>query len=371
MKNLKRWVHGKELQCGYTTGSCAAAAAKGAVQMLLEQKPVTSVTITTPGDILLDLELVDQEFSTTGAQCGVVKFSGDDPDITNGFKVYASVEYTDGNSIEIDGGVGVGRVTKPGLSVAPGEAAINPVPLKMIEGSVKEITRGKCGVKIVISIPEGVEAAKKTFNPKLGIEGGISVLGTTGIVEPMSQEASKDSLVLELKAGLDSGGKEITLVPGKYGENFAINSIGVPQKSIFFTGNFIGELLTAAASMGVESVLLTGHIGKLVKVAGGIFNTYSRIADGRMEIMSCIASLMGGNSGLTKKILEANTTDEALDIIDEAGIEGFAEALTERISSKLRDLSGLEVGVVLFSLQRGLIYMDSTAEKLIGRLKSE
>lgn len=365
MKPLKRWVHGKELLCGYTTGSCAAAAAKGAVQMMLEQKDCSRVTITTPGDILLDLDLHDRNFTENQAECSVVKFSGDDPDITNGFKVFARVEKSGESGVEIDGGVGVGRVTKPGLSIPVGKAAINPVPLKMIESSVREVVKDRFGVKVTISIPQGVEAASKTFNPRLGITGGISVLGTTGIVEPMSQEASKDSLVLELKAGLSKGYESIVLVPGKYGENFTVNTLGIPSERVFFTGNFIGDLFTAAEVLGVKQILLAGHIGKLVKVAGGIFNTWSRVADGRMEIMSAIASLKGGDSKLTEKILNSTTTDEALDHIEAEGIDGFGEALVERMTGKLKELCGLDVGVVVFSLQRGVISKNSVAEAII------
>ena len=309
----------KKMRFGYTTGSCAAAACKGACLMLLGKEKLTSVPLMTPKGILLDLELHDIQISENQVTCAVRKDAGDDPDTTNGILVYATVWKTDTAGIVIDGGVGVGRVTRPGLSQKVGEAAINPVPRAMIlreaeEAAVSHDYEG--GLKVVISVPEGVEIGKKTFNPRLGITGGISILGTSGIVEPMSERALIDSIRIEMSQHAAMGEEYILATPGNYGAEFLREHMTLPFEKNIKCSNYVGETIDMAVDMGVKGILFVSHIGKFVKVAAGIMNTHSHSADGRMEVLAAGAIRAGADLGCAKEILNCNTTDEALAVLD-------------------------------------------------------
>ena len=264
----------------------------GACLMLLGKRKVNICTpAMTPKGILLDLELHDIQISENQVTCAVKKDAGDDPDTTNGILVYATVWKTDTAGIVIDGGAGVGRVTRPGLSQKVGEAAINPVPRAMIlreaeEAAVSHDYEG--GLKVVISVPEGVEIGKKTFNPRLGITGGISILGTSGIVEPMSEKALVESIHVEMKQHFTQGEKYLLVTPGNYGADYLREHMTLPFERNIKCSNYVGETIDMAVDMGVKGILFVAHIGKFVKVAAGIMNTHSHSADARPYGSACI-----------------------------------------------------------------------------------
>jgi len=349
-----RMVDGKFLRRGYTTGSCAAAAAKAAAIMLLKQEDCGAVELVTPKRTVLTLDVCDAKFTDKSASCAVQKDSGDDPDITNGVLVYAEVSRIE-SGIEIQGGKGVGLVTKPGLNQPVGAHAINSVPRKMITGECENIC---CevgytgGLSVVISIPNGEELAMKTFNPRMGIEGGLSILGTTGIVEPMSEDALVDTIKTELDMIYAAGGRNILLVVGNYGEIFAREILGLSLKSHIKCSNYIGDTLSAAAEKGFKRALLIGHIGKLVKMGIGIMNTHSNHGDGRMETLIACALEAGAELSLLREIRECVSTDRALFHLKEALLyDKTMDLLCARIEDTLkRNIAPeLEVGFICFS----------------------
>ncbi len=346
---------GKKLQFGFTTGTCAAAAAKAATELLLKNAAPRTVSIRTPKGIELKLPVLEPRAENGAAVCAIRKSSGDDPDVTDGVLVYASVRRCDVPGVSIDGGIGVGRVTKPGLKQAIGEAAINPVPRDMIRRAVEEAAAdfdGEGGFSVVISIPEGVALAEKTFNPRLGIEGGISILGTSGIVEPMSEQALIDSIRLEIRQKRALGAVRLILTPGNYGANYLRSLCGVGEGELVKCSNFIGNALDMAAEEGYKEVLLVGHVGKLCKLAGGIMNTHSKEGDARAELMAACALRAGASADTAREILGCVTTDEMLRVARDAGVfDGTVASMGERIAFYLdhRVKGQFTVGVLVFS----------------------
>ena len=295
----------KRLRYGYTTGSCAAGAARGAVRMLLSGETLSEVELDTPKGITLTLQLHDITRGETYVSCAVQKDAGDDPDTTNGILVYVKAEKFSISAAEqagqqqkaeksrpqiiLDGGIGVGRVTKPGLSQNVGEAAINPVPRAMILREAEEAAQEydyEGGLKLTVSVPRGEEIAKKTFNPRLGILGGISILGTSGIVEPMSEKALIESIHVEMKQHFWQGENYILVTPGNYGADYLREHMSIPFENNIKCSNYVGETIDMAIDMGVKGILFVAHIGKFVKVAAGIMNTHSHCADGQKGV-SC------------------------------------------------------------------------------------
>ncbi|MBR2699656.1 MAG: cobalamin biosynthesis protein CbiD [Clostridia bacterium] len=369
---------GKTMRCGYTTGSCAAGAAKAATEMLLTGNPVESVHLDTPKGIRLTLEILDIQIGAGFARCAVQKDSGDDPDITNGILVYATAEKTD-VGIFIDGGEGVGRVTKEGLDQPVGAAAINSTPRRMITEAVEAVCAAQGyggGVKIIISIPEGAALAKKTFNPRIGIVGGISVIGTTGIVEPMSNAALVDTIRLELSVLAAGGAKGVLLCPGNYGEVFARETLGLDMRRQVSVSNFIGDGVEAAVSHGFERILLVGHIGKLVKLGIGLHNTHSAYGDGRMETLIACALQCGGDVELLKDIQNCVTTDAALEAIDGRGLlRPVMATLGARIRATLERWVpvGVEIGFICFTNAepwKGVLVRSDNADRLAAEWRT-
>ena len=368
---------GKTMRCGYTTGSCATGAAKAAAMMLLTGQVVSEVALDTPKGIRLTLEILNPEIAEGYARCAIQKDSGDDPDITNGILVYATAEKTD-VGILIDGGEGVGRVTREGLDQPVGAAAINSTPRRMIAEAVEEVAGENGytgGVKITVSIPDGAELANKTFNPRIGIVGGISVIGTTGIVEPMSNAALVDTIRLELSVLSASGAKGVLLCPGNYGETFARETLGLDMSRQVSVSNFIGDGIEAAVNCGFERILLVGHIGKLVKLGIGLHNTHSAYGDGRMETLIACALECGSDVALLKKTLNCVTTDAALEAIADRGLlESVMAVLGRRIQATLERWVpvGAEIGFICFTNAepfKGVLTQSDNADRLASEWK--
>lgn len=367
----------KKMRFGYTTGSCAAAAAKAAVRMLLTQETVTGETLLTPKGILLNLEILHARKGPDWASCAVRKDGGDDPDVTNGLEIFVRAEKTKEKGVFIDGGSGVGRVTRKGLEQPVGAAAINKVPRAMIQKEVEELCRDNHylgGISIVVSVPKGEETALKTFNPRLGIEGGISILGTSGIVEPMSEAALIKSIEIEMRQMIENGAEYLLITPGNYGAAYLKERMELPAEESLKCSNFIGETLDMAVNMGAKGILFVSHIGKFVKVAAGIMNTHSHCSDARAEILGANAVRAGMSLERVRDILNTITTDEALSIIKEEGfLKPVMEEITERIQYYLeeRTYHRLFLGAVLFSNEHGYLGETKHAQELKHRLRQQ
>ena len=351
---------------GFTTGSCAAAAAKAAAYMLLSGKEKQNIEIETPAGVMFKANIVDICREEAKVRCAVIKDGGDDPDVTTGSHVVATVsiiELSDAGTcaIEIDGGSGVGRVTLPGLDQPIGNAAINHVPREMIEKEVLQVCElfDFCGrLSVIISVPEGEELAGHTFNPRLGIVGGISILGTTGIVEPMSTKAIVDTIKVELSQKKALGFTTAYVTPGNYGLKFMKDTYNYDLDKSVKCSNFIGETVDFVCEMGFEGLLITGHIGKLIKVAGGIMNTHSHEADARMEILSACAIKAGADTDLARKILACLNTEEALHQIEAEGLlPATMDIVLERILFYLdfRAQGKIKIDCILYSNEFGLL----------------
>lgn len=366
-----QFSQGKELRCGYTTGSCATAASKAAATMLLTGERVDTVRIDTPKGIVLNLEPLDVEITPEAVSCAIRKDSGDDPDDTNGVLVYARVEKISGKEIEIEGGVGVGRVTKPGLACAVGGPAINPTPRRMITtevGNAMAAAGYEGGLKVTISIPEGVEIAKKTFNPRLGIIGGLSVLGTSGIVEPMSERALIETMYVEIRAQKARGNKNLLVFFGNYGEDFTRDEMQLDLDGHVTCSNFVGELLDYAVYCGFESLLLIGHSGKLVKVAQGVMNTHSKYADCRTELFALEAMFNGASVEVGKEIYGCLTTDEVTKVLKREHLfEPVIAKITEKIDFYMqhRVHGKIKTAALMFSNVYGILGKTKYADELI------
>ena len=370
------------MRYGFTTGSCAAAAAKAAAYMLLTGKIKNCITIETPKGIPYTAEVTDIVRGESQVSCAVVKDGGDDPDVTSGSKICATVTADnrgDGEKelLQIDGGKGVGRVTRPGLDQPVGNAAINHVPREMITREVQEVCR-ICDfhgtLHILISVPDGEALAERTFNPRLGIVGGISILGTTGIVEPMSSQALKETIRVELRQQRAEGQTIAAVSPGNYGLDFMKESYGYDLDRSVKCSNFIGETIDMAADMGFTRMLLTGHIGKLIKVAGGIMNTHSREADCRIELLTAFAFKCGVAPEYIKRIMDSLTTEEALAALKESGrLYEVMDYAMERICFYLdkRAKGRLEIDCIMYSNEFGELAKSRKAEKWFTLLAQE
>lgn len=360
---MKEYVvkNGKKLRCGFTTGTCATAAATAAAIMLFTGKTVESVCVKLPRGEILSIKINNPCFDVQGVGCCVKKDSGDDPDVTDGILVCANVKFDDTGKINIYGGKGVGRVTQKGLDCPVGEAAINSVPRKMITENLLRISKEykyDGGISVTISVPEGEEKAKKTFNPHLGIIGGISIIGTTGIVEPMSEKALVDSLKVEMNVIKEKGYDKLLAFPGNYAEKFIDNVLGIRGENSLKFSNYLGEVLDYSVELGFKEILIVGHIGKMVKVAGGMMNTHSQNGDFRMEIFSCYAGLCGAGKEVIKELLSCVTTEQALEVLTKEKIE---KQVIEKISDRAefyinkRVENNIKTKLIIYSNDKGIL----------------
>ena len=366
----------KKLRMGYTTGSCAAAAARGAAFMLLSGKEIQEVKIHTPKGIVLNLELLDIRRSAEKVSCAVRKDGGDDPDVTDKALIYAEVTFGTEEGIVIDGGFGVGRVTKPGLDQPVGNAAINHVPRQMIRENVEEIQKKLDdfrALQVIISVPEGEELAKHTFNPRLGITGGISILGTSGIVVPMSEEALISTIRVEMEMRKAQGDRVLLVTPGNYGADYLREHMDLPYEKNIKCSNYVGETIDMAIDMGVKGILFIAHIGKFVKVAAGIMNTHSRWADCRMDLFATAALRAGIAGEKAVEFLDCVTTDDALEKCSEEERTRIMEKIMMRMEKYLnyRGKGEIQVGAVTFSNVYGILGKTEKAEELIERFRKE
>ncbi len=373
------------MRYGFTTGSCAAAAAKAAAYMLLTGKKKAEITIETPKGIAYEARLLDIRCGENEVSCAVEKDGGDDPDITTGAWIYAKVSYLSGMKHEvrkeaeiiIEGGKGVGRVTRPGLDQQVGSAAINHVPREMIKKEVMEICRTadyRGSLQVEISVPEGEELCKHTFNPRLGIVGGISILGTSGIVEPMSSQALLDTIQVELRQRRALGFDYVAVSPGNYGLDYMRKVYGYDLDRSVKCSNFIGATIDMAVELGFQKMLLTGHIGKLIKVAGGIMNTHSKEADCRMELLAAFSIKEQMDSLQAEKILECATTEEAIPILVESGkLQQVMDRIAERVCYYMENRAAgkMQIDCILYANEFGELAKSKGAEAWFTLLGQE
>ena len=362
-------VGGKKLRCGYTTGTCAAGAARCAAEALLTGQFPAQIRVETPAGIPVALEPEECRLGEGSASCGIRKDAGDDIDVTDGALIVATVTRIPSGT-EVDGGEGIGRVTRPGLDQPVGAAAINHVPREMIASELRaalEAHHASGGLRAVISAPQGEELARKTFNPRLGIEGGFSILGTSGIVRPMSRDAIVETTRAELSVLRAGGAEDVILSPGNYGADFARDSLNLDIRSLSQCSNYIGEALDSCRELGFRSVLLVGHIGKLCKLAAGVFDTHSRTADGRREVFVTHAALSGGSRELLEQLYACSTTDACLPLLEEAGIlQPTMDSMVRAIGENLRRRGGeVQAEAVVFSNARGVLGETEQAEELL------
>lgn len=336
-----REVLGKvgSLQRGFTSGTCALAAAKGAVLLLLDKLGSDRlVEVTLKKGIVLILPLEEAQRKGYTAICSIRKDSGDDDDISHGALFRAAVNFTDKEGIELSAGLGVGRVTREGLPVPIGEAAINPGPRKMITDNITPLLPAGKGVKIVISIPDGEKLARKTWNPRIGIEGGLSIIGTSGVIEPKSNTAFKASLILLMKSMRANEKKEVYLAPGYVGDLFYKENLALSEESIVDFGDHAGFVLKQAASKNFETVHLACHIGKMAKIAAGLFDTHCRAGDSRLETLAAMAGAAGASKSVIRTILEMKMAEEAVPLLDREGLEESYDLMARRTAWRIQKL---------------------------------
>lgn len=375
---MKEYVvkEGKELKLGYTTGSCATAATKASAIMLLSGQKQEEVIIDTPKGMRLILDVEDITINSHSVSCKIIKDGGDDPDATHGIGICSKVSKIP-EGIVIDGGKGIGRVTKNGLSCAIGEAAINPTPRRMITEALLEIAKKfnyKGGFKVIISAINGEEVAKKTYNSRLGILGGISILGTSGIVEPMSEKALIDTIHVEIDSRTANGEDKLLICPGNYGRDFALREFGIDLDTGIKCSNYIGETLDYSVYKGVKKILFIGHAGKVSKIAAGIMNTHSRVADGRNEIFAAHGALAGASREEIIKIMEATTTDEIDTLLDKMNLlEKVWKTVMNKIVENLKYRIGenCNIEVMTFTNKGSYVHMTKGAKSLIDEVEEK
>jgi len=355
------------LKYGNTTGAYAAAAAKAALITLLD-KPVDRIGIPSPLGIRFEILIKEcKKLSDDTAIAYAIKNAGEDIDVTDKMEISATVKLTDDGKIRIMGGKGIGTVTKHGLPVPVGEAAINPTPRKMIEDAVREVLPSGKGVEVTISAPEGEEVAERTQNSKLGIVGGVSILGTTGVVRPLSITAYRRSLVPQIDVALAQNHERIFLVPGNIGEKLAKQKFKVPEDAIIQTGDFMGYMLKMAVEKGAKEITIFGHPGKLVKLAAGIFNTHHKMGDARMEIIAAYAGAAGADTELIKAILQSNTTEETIKFLEQAKLlQPTFDKIAEQacLHSLERVKNKANVNVIIVSMDGTILGTDQNARSM-------
>ncbi|RJQ29447.1 MAG: cobalamin biosynthesis protein CbiD [Peptococcaceae bacterium] len=360
---------GPGLREGFTTGASAAAAAGAAALLLFRNERLSLVTVSNLQGRVIAVPVASVVKTGECARAVVIKDGGDDPDVTSGLEIVVDA-CRGGEGISLRGGKGIGIVTKPGLQVPAGEPAINPVPREMIKNAVAGLVPPGEGLTLTVSVPRGEEVARKTLNSRLGISGGISILGTTGIVRPMSEEAFKNSLVPLIQMAVAHGYKAVVLTPGRTGYRFAVERYGLPPEAVVEMSNFVGFMLEACVERGVEKVMLWGHHGKLVKVAAGIFHTHNRVADARLETIAAYAGALGASRGVIAAVLDSSTAEGALGILGRYDLLAVYTLLARQASRRAAEYvrGKLAVGTVLLGMDGNILGMDERALDIGGCL---
>lgn len=367
--------NGKALRCGYTTGTCATAAAAAAAEMLLTGEAVRQTMVRLPQGQEAVLPVENIKMAKMSVSCSVTKHAGDDPDVTDGMAIYAEVSFQDEPGVVLQGGKGVGTVTGPGLQVPPGEAAINPVPRRMIKEHVERVRMAHpCdrGLRVIISAENGEKIAQKTFNPRLGIVGGISILGTTGIVEPMSERALIETIHVLIDKARVKNSKRVVISPGNYGRDYCLSHFSFDMDHSIKFSNYVGETLDYLVYRGFEEVLLVGHAGKLVKLAAGVMNTHSAVADCRMEVLAVHSLLCGAKPELVPAVMACKTTDEALALLDTADItKPVMASVLAKASEHIgyRTHGELQVEIIMFATGDRVLAQTDGAEELAKKMR--
>ena len=348
---------------GVTTGTVATACSLAAIDAILDSPDIVCVNVETPKKSL-DIMIDECRKLSDNSACAVAhKNPYNDPDVTVNLAIVAKVELIDFDEqkVIITGGEGVGIITKPCLQIPVGDYAINPVPRRMIKKNLEDkVPEGK-SVKVTISIPKGREIAKNTMNPKLGIIGGISVLGTTGIARSMSSEAYKNSIVTQIDVAIASNLNDLVFVPGNIGEKLALKRLDINKEQVIQTGNYVGFMFEEDKKRGIDRFTFFGHIGKLIKVAGGIFNTKHAVADGRREIMITHAGICGAEKEVLLKLYDSATTDDMLDILNEINLqEKVANSIAKAIKQRCMQRFELELDVILVDMEGN--YLNNNME---------
>ena len=366
------YYNGRKLRKGFTTGTTATAATVAAIRTLLNQEPQDTVTVHAANGKVAIFGVEQTNFDKSKASCAIKKDGGDDQDATDGALIFATVELRTDNEIHLDGGEGVGRVTKAGLANRPGMPAINPTPRRVIKEAARKELGANRGADIIISVPEGKRIAKLTYNPKLGIVGGISILGTSGVVTPMSESSWKHSISIEMNIHRKRGDQALVLVPGKYGEDFAKDELGISEAKIVQMSNFVGYVLHEVQRLKFNKILIVGDLGKMIKVSAGIFSTHSKDADARAEVMVANLALMGGvPTEFLRQIYGCLTTISMIKLINEAGYQGVYQIIVDKIKQRAEKLlahreTHVTVDAVIFSRESGFLAASKPIEEIKG-----
>jgi cobalt-precorrin-5B (C1)-methyltransferase len=351
----------EKLRTGFTTGTAAAAAAKASLLSVINQKKIESVEVSLPKEKKITINLFSCQFDSKTARCSVIKDGGDDPDVTHGAEIVVEVQLTDNpNQIEIDGGDGVGRVTKPGLGLEIGSAAINPTPKKMIIENLNQIGKEvleKNGIKVIISVPKGKEIAPKTDNPRLGILDGISILGTTGIVIPYSTASFAAAIRQSIDVTLAMKDNTVVLTTGGRSEEFSKKVVSLPDHCFVQMGDFAGYAIEQCAKKGIRKAFVAGFIGKLTKIAMGVKQTHVKGSKVDMEFLAKIAVSCGASNETVDQIKSANTARHVQEIIAKNKVEWFFSAVCSNTCKQMRAHSGnkVEIEVILFDFDGSIL----------------
>ena len=354
----------KKLRTGFTTGSCATASSKAGILSIINQKKIEQIDIILPKRSRLDIQINSCEFTTNTAKCSVIKDGGDDPDVTHGAEIFVDIELTDNiGKIEIDGGEGVGRVTKPGLGLEIGSAAINPTPKKMILENIIEVSKKileKNGIMITVSVPKGKELGPKTDNPRIGIMGGISILGTSGIVIPYSTASFAAAIRQQIAVVSSMNDDSVVLTTGGRSEDFARKIIELPDHSFIQMGDFSGYTIKQCAKQGLKKAYIAGFIGKLAKMAAGVKQTHVKGGKVDMKFLSELAKRCNASSNTIGRILGANTARNVQEIIMEDKVDGFFDEVTKEACNQMRQHSEekIPVEVILFDFDGKVLSRD-------------
>lgn len=357
----KESIPKRKLRTGFTTGTCATAGSKAAILAIINQKKIDSVEVILPKKKNLEIKISSCQFNLKNARCSVIKDAGDDPDVTHGAEIWTELSLTEKpNQIEIDGGEGVGRVTKPGLGLEIGSAAINPIPKRMITENIRDVAEDllkKNGIRIIISVPKGKELALKTDNPRLGITGGISILGTSGIVIPYSTASFAASIRQSLDVTVAMGNDIVVLTTGGRSEDYSKNIINLPDHCFVQMGDFSWYTIRQCAKKMIKKAYVAGFIGKLTKMAMGIKQTHVKGSKVDMRFLAKLAQKCNADKETVDEIKKANTARQVLETIMIKNLAGFFDMICFEVHKHMRKYSEnkLEIDVIMFDFDGNII----------------